>query len=433
MNRIRSLRGGLVLGSWILLPANLSAQQSDTLPLKQAVALALEHSREVAVAQARYDVAANAARLNASAFRPSVDAGSGAAYTYGFPQTPGGGAPSIVNVVYGQTLFNPSLRGQARASADRTEVQRLELEKTRDSITVQTTSTYLELGKVRHSLALARSQQQSGARILEFTRQRVSEGFELPAETTQAELTAARLELRAVTLEGRERVLQRELAALLGVSPDQRIEVETEPLSLAPQQPESDLIDRALTTNLDVRQAELERRAREHLAAGEEGMKWPTIDMFGQYGLFARYNNFQDYYRKFQRNNFTLGLQVRIPILNGQRRASAELARSELTLSDVLVQETRQNVELEIVRQSEHLRELEAAREVARLELKLAQDSVQVLQARFEEGRANLRDLERARLGENDKWLGFLDSDYDRQKAQLDLLRITGDLGGLFR
>ena len=56
-----------------------------------------------------------------------------------------------------------------------------------------------------------------------------------------------------------------------------------------------------------------------------------------------------------------------------------------------------------------------------------------MLQARFEEGRANLRDLELARLGENDKWLAFLDSDYDRQKAQLELLSITGDLGGLIR
>src|SRR5262249_52306295 len=121
------------------------------------------------------------------------------------------------------------------------------------------------------------------------------------------------------------------------------------------------------------------------------------------------------------------------PILNGQRRATVDLAKSELTLSDLQLQATRQSVALDIVRQYEHLRELDAAREVVRLELKLAQDSVQVLQARFEEGRANLRDLELARLGENDKWLAFLDSDYDRQKAQLELLSITGDLGGLFR
>src|SRR5262249_57441874 len=114
------------------------------------------------------------------------EGGWGGAYSEGFRLAAGGGAASIGDVAYGQTLFNPSLRGQARAAADRTEVQTLELQRTRDSITVQTASTYLELGKVRHSLALARSQQESGVRILEFTRQRVSEGFELPVATTQA-------------------------------------------------------------------------------------------------------------------------------------------------------------------------------------------------------------------------------------------------------
>ena len=90
-------------------------------------------------------------------------------------------------------------------------------------------------------------------------------------------------------------------------------------------------------------------------------------------------------------------------------------------------------MELQAAQQFQRVRELEAAREVARLELKLAQENVQVLQASFEEGRAKLRDVEKARLEENDRWIGFLDSDYEHQKAQLDLLNTTGDLGRLFR
>ena len=92
-----------------------------------------------------------------------------------------------------------------------------------------------------------------------------------------------------------------------------------------------------------------------------------------------------------------------------------------------------QTVEIDVERQYQHLRELDAAREVARLELKLAQENVQIVQASFGEGRSNLRDMEKARLEENDKWLAFLDSDYEHQKAQLDLLNTTGDLGRLFR
>ena len=120
-------------------------------------------------------------------------------------------------------------------------------------------------------------------------------------------------------------------------------------------------------------------------------------------------------------------------MFTGQRSASVALARSELTTAEMDLKARRQSVELDVERQYQHLRELDAAREVARLELKLAQENVQVLQASFEEGRANLRDVEKARLEENDRWIGFLDSDYEHQKAQLDLLNTTGDLGRLFR
>jgi hypothetical protein len=56
-----------------------------------------------------------------------------------------------------------------------------------------------------------------------------------------------------------------------------------------------------------------------------------------------------------------------------------------------------------------------------------------VIQATFIEGRANIRDIERARLDETEKWLAYLDTDYDRQKVQLDLLNITGELGKIYQ
>jgi outer membrane protein TolC len=411
----------------------VSAQDVVVLNLKQAVDMALRNSREVALAQARYNVTQNTVDVNRSAFRPNLFTGSGAAYTYGFPQTVSGAAPSIINASYVQTVYNPLLSSEVRASDERKEAQRLELEKTRNSVMLQTSSSYLELAKVRHSLDLMRTQRQSNARILEFTRQRLAEGKELPIEVTRAELNEARSEQRIVQLESRERVLQRQLAALIGVPGDRRIEIGAEVLPLDEQQREQDLVERALNSSLDLQQAEFERKARAHRLEGEIGTKWPTVDLFAEYGLFSKINNFQEFFQKFQRNNFNIGLQVRIPIMNAQRTANVSLAQSELTTAEMDLKAKRQNVELDVERQYQHLRELDAARDVARLELKLAQENLQIVQASFEEGRANLRDVEKARLEENDKWVGFLDSDYEHQKAQLDLLNTTGDLGRLFR
>jgi outer membrane protein TolC len=417
----------------VLLPFAAQAQDSQPLALKDAVNRALRSSREVALAQARYDVAEKEVGVNKSVFQPNVYTGSGAAYTNGFPLTPGGAAPSIFNLSYIQAVFNPLQKAQVSAALERKEVQRLELEKTRNSIALQASSAYLELGKVRHSLELMRNQRQSNTRILSFTQQRVKEGYELPLETKKAELAAARTEQRIVQLENRESQLQQQLAALMGIPPGQRIEVATEPLSIETSEREREIIDQAVATSLDLRQSEYDRKAKEHLVAGQIATKWPTIDAVGEYALFGRFNNYQDFYKQFQQNNLTVGIQVKIPLINAQRSSNVAFAKSELNASNLELRNKRQTVELEASRQYYRLREADAAREVARLEMEVAQENVKVIQATFYEGRANIRDIEHARLDETEKWLAYLDADYDRQKAQLNLLNITGELGKIYQ
>src|SRR5438093_10354303 len=229
MNKTRNI-WCVLLGAALLGVPEVPAQDAVSINLKQAVEMALRNSREVGLAQARYNVAQNTVDVNRSAFRPNVFTGSGAAYTHGFPQTPSGAAPSIVNASYVQTVFNPLLSSEVRAADQRKEAQRLELEKTRNGVMLQTSSAYLELAKVRHSVDLMRTQRQSNARILEFTRQRLAEGRELPIEATRAELNQARTEQKIVQLETRQRVLERQLAALVGVPADRRIDVEAQVL-----------------------------------------------------------------------------------------------------------------------------------------------------------------------------------------------------------
>ena len=281
------------------------------------------------------------------------------------------------------------MSAQVLAASERSEAQRMDLDRTRNNVMFQTSTAYLELAKVRHSLELMRAERQSNASILNLTRQRVAEGRELPIEVTRAEVVEARSEQKIVQLETRQRVLEYQLATWMGIPAERRLELSPSHFLSTTHQRERDLTDRALANSFDLRQAEYERRAREHRLKGEIGSKWPSVDLVGEYGLFGKFNNFEDYFQKFQRNNFNIGVQVRIPILASQRNANVALARSELTAAEMVIKSKRQSVELEVSSKYQHLRELNAAREVARLELKLAQESLQLLQARFEEGQAN--------------------------------------------
>jgi outer membrane protein len=420
----------------LIFPIMLAAQNTqdqESLNLKQAVEKALQNSREVAQAQIQYDVSKRAIDVNRSVFKPNLYTGSGIAYTHGFPQTVSGAAPSIINLSYVQTVFNPLMTAEVKAAMERSEAQRLDLEKTRNLVMFQTSSAYLELTKIRYSLERMQSEQQSNSRILDFTRQRLSEGLELPIEVTRAELAEARTHQQIVRLETRGRVLERELSALLGIPSEKKIAVEPASLKFDEAQQERDLAARAVENSLDVKQAEAEQRARSRRLEGEIGSKWPTVDVVGEYGLFAKFNNFEQFFQHFERNNLNIGLQVKIPLFASQRTANIALARSELNAAENAVKVKRQTVELDVSSKYQRLREVNASREVARLELKLAQENLQQLQAGFEEGKVNLRDMERARIDENEKWVSFLDIDYERQKAQLDLMHTTGNINQLLQ
>jgi len=60
----------------------------------------------------------------------------------------------------------------------------------------------------------------------------------------------------------------------------------------------------------------------------------------------------------------------------------------------------------DVRQKTRRVRERDAAKEVARLELQLAQQNVAVFQSQFAEGKLNLREVEKARLEENEKWIG---------------------------
>jgi outer membrane protein TolC len=203
----RSIRF-MILASLLAAAAPLFAQSaasSRSLTLREAVTLALQNSRDLRLARVEYTVAKNEARLDHAAFLPNLYTGGGYVYTYGFPSVPGAGPPSVFELDYTQSLFNPMLKGQQHAAEDRARSQMIEIDHVRDDVMVRAASTYLELAEVRHLSALSTSDQASAEKILEVTRERVAANQELPINETKAELTVAQIRERLLKLQDRKR------------------------------------------------------------------------------------------------------------------------------------------------------------------------------------------------------------------------------------
>jgi outer membrane protein len=423
-----------ILALCIAAPAR--GQNTDKLTLRQAVTLALQNSRDVKLAQMQYNVALGETGVDRSAFRPNLYTGSGIAYSHGFPSLPGGQPPALFRMDYTQTIFNPLLKGEQHAAEDRAKNQKLELDRTRDDVIVRTATAYLELGKVRHSLELMRSEQASGEKILGVIRERVAANQELPIEVTRSQLAIARVQERIVKLEDREATLEAQIRDLTGVPDGQSIEVEAEDSSFAAElatvQSESEIMNLAIQNDRTIAEAENERSAREHILRGVHLSHWPSIDLVGDYSLLSKFNNYEQFYNAYERNNINVGLQITVPLFAARTSAEVSLAKSELSAAELTLGNKRQEVRFDVQQKARTVRELDASRDVARLDLQLAQETLQLEQAKFDQNRATLQEIEQARLDESDKWVAFLDADFARQQAQLTLLQATGQLARVF-
>jgi outer membrane protein TolC len=418
-------------------PFTARAQEAHPIPtstsaisftLKRAIELALQNSKDIQIAKLHASLANRSALITKAQFMPNLYAGSGAGYTFGIPETPGGRAPALFNVTYTEEVFNEPLRGLGKEQQEQAKSQKVLLEDARNSVIVRTASTYLELVMVRHSLELLRKEQDSADKILAVTQQREKENVELPVAVTKDQLTKARVVQRVLQLEGRQDELEVVLRGQTGLAENTQIEITPEDLPGIAEQEGANLVAMALQDNVALRVAESDVRAKEFRLTGEKRGYYPTLQLVSVYSLLAKFNNYDQFFKTFERNNFNAGVQVQVPIFSAQIRANIALAQVNLDVAKAALASKKTEVSAGVRVKTRRLRERDAAKEVARLELQLAQQNLTVLQSQFAEGRINLREVEKARLEESDRWMAYLDANFLRQQAQLDLLQTAGQL-----
>lgn len=434
MNAIR--RVFVVFTATIFISFAANAQQTTPvakLTLRSAVELAVRNSRDLQLAKLEASFAEKTAEVDRSVFRPNLYTGTGYEYTSGFPLAPGGGLPTLFELSYQQSIFNPLAKGKQRADEERARAQTASLDSVRDAVMVRAATAYLELTKVRHSLDLLHNDRLGLQEITETVHERVAAGYELPIEETKAELNAARNEQRIAHEEGREDALENQLRDMLGLVPDQPLELAVEDLPPSAERPVSELVADAVAASPDVKQADAEQRAKVDILKGTRNSRWPTVDLVGDYAVLSNTNHYTEFFNRFERNNVNIGVQVTVPVYAARASATISQAKADVSVADVQAKNKRSQVELQVRSQAHLAHELELGSKVASLDRKLAEQNLQIVQAQFDQGRVTLRDLEQAHLTESDKWQAFLDADFQRQQAELALLQATGQVSKILQ
>ncbi|MBV9087436.1 MAG: TolC family protein [Acidobacteriaceae bacterium] len=418
------LRNCVFLGI-LLLCVNASA---EPLPFRRAIELALRNSTTMATATAD-QIRARAAYLEArGTYIPSATVGSGLAKSWGFPLSIEGSAPSVLNMNVQSSLVRFDQRQFVKAARTEWDASKFSAEDKRQLAVLDAAVAYIQLDRAATQLSLLRQEQQAAERAQQITLQRVNAGVESQVDGTRSRLNSARVRLRMAETEGLADELRTQLSQLTGL-PAGKIETVTESIPAMPAVPEdADLAQKAASVSPLVKLAESNAQAREFRALGEHRALYPAIDFVGQYGLFAKYNNYEEFFRAFQRHNGVVGVVIRFNFFNQAQKAHAEAADAEAVIARKNAEDARNKVTNETLKLQRAVTQFAAARDVAQLEYQLAQANIDVVKARIQSGQGNVRDEENARLEEGDKYASYLDAAFEVEKAQMQLMRATGEL-----
>lgn len=417
----------ILLCCFALIPTITKIAVAAPLEFRRAVELAARHSAAVAMATADQEKARAAYLELRSMYLPQVVVGSGLGYTAGFPLSMEGAAPSIFNVTSQQFLINPAQKWLARSAQSQWNASGISREDQRKQAILEASLAYAELAKVNSQVQALQQQQQSAQKLVMIESDRVQAGVDNPVLLTRAKLDEARTRMRSAELEGSAIQLRKQLADLTGL-PEQDIEPVANTIPALPDNTAVDVGNQAAANNEKVKLAEEQVRASDFRAKGEHRQNWPAVDFVSQYALLAKFNNYADFYRKFERNNVTVGVAIRFPFLNFSQNARAKQADADAVKVRRQVDVVKSQVSTEALKLQTAVKQLAAARDVAQYDYELARAETSTSEANIQAGKATLGEEMTARVAEQQKFDALLDATFQLQKAEMELLRATGEL-----
>jgi outer membrane protein TolC len=409
--------------------AALARAEVHPLTLRQAIELAVQQNPDVAMVRLDEQKARAAVRAARDPFMPRVTAGSGLAYTDGFPSSIEGSAPSIVQAVAQQFLFNRPQTLEVARAKENARGAAIAVVGKRDEVVYRAAALYLDAERAERVGALAHTAIERQQAVLDSIRAQVAEGRALPIVQKQAELALARDRQAAESVDDEQAAAETDLALALGFPAEDRVRAVAQerpapPLPASEQQ----AAETALASNSELRRLESQIAAKQLELRGAAAARLPRADLVAQYAMLAKFNNYTEYFSHFQRNNGEIGVSFQVPIfVPGVRSATAQ-GEADLSRLKIELANARNRIVSELADSLRAARRAQTAADVARLDLEVTREQLSVDLAQFQEGRQTMRQVDEARLAENDRWIAFYDAQYALEKARWNVLRLDGGL-----
>jgi outer membrane protein TolC len=415
----------------LLVVTSAAAGQEQTVTFRRAVELALGHSSEMALSRAD-EARAYQTYLEAhDSYVPKVAIGSDIGYAYGFPLSLEGSAPTLFNVTTQSSVWNLAEREFIKAAKAEWQASKSQGRNQRAQVIMDTALTYIELNRWESRVPILHSELRVAENIEYAAAERVKEGIDKAIEQTKADLIDAQVRVHIAEAEGAVDILRTRLSQLTGVPAESIRTVRDSIPVLREDRPANDVVPHAPQSSPAIESAEQSALAKERRAKGEHRAMYPTADFAAQYGLInTSLTNFEQFFvpRSFQPHNVTFGLVLRFPFLDRSQQARAAAADAEAIRSRKEVEQTKNKAALDALKLQRSVEQLFAARHVAELRYKLAENELDAAHARMEAEAATQREVQNAAIDAGERTLERINADFELQRVELELLRARGEL-----
>ncbi len=435
MNRYRSLFGLISFalfiaasGNWTALPSAEPQRESKVVTLQEAVRMAISRSPEVLIAEAQAVRTREAIRETQSLNRPQVITGTGLAYNNGMPLSMEGASPSIFQVSASQAIFSKKNANLIREAEESGKAGRLGAESARNELAARTALVYYQFHQSQKIIEIESRRLELVQKDREQTETLSDAGRVLPVEVKIAQTAVQSAKQQLLIAQEQRNLAEAELRELTGLAASLSVKT-AEPLleNSAFASPGDALFRQALASTPEILQSEAMVKAKEFHVEAERGERLPKADIIGQYALFSRTNNYQDYFNVFTRNNFLIGLSLQVPVFDGFRTSSrVAQSRQEVSEARYKLEGQKSGLKLSIERILSALKIARGASELAQIDAEAAREMVRVNEALLESGKIGAQALNESRAAFHQKEMAFLDAEQTVFQKKLELLKAIG-------
>ncbi|MBW4043666.1 MAG: TolC family protein [Acidobacteria bacterium] len=405
--------------------------------LYTVVDLALRNSASIHSARADVLRAASSVSQTRDAYLPSLVFGSSLGYSYGFPV----GQPSVYNVQASSLVFAISQPWYIRSARTALKAAQLSLKDSSQQIALDVSLDYIQLDEINRQIAAMDQERQYAEKLVSIEEDRLAAGVESRQELIRAELTSAQVDLKRIHLRNEAGLLQQQISHLTGLPADNILTI-TDSIPPMPEFASGDSLSRSsMGSNAGVESAYANAQSKEQAAGGDERQKYRPQVSFGiDYSRYAKFNNYAEYYLRFQHNNFDVGIQITLPLFDANMNDKARVSAAEAVRAKAQANLARDRANEQLFQLQEGLSELKAQQRVTQLQSDLAKEQLNSVESQLEHGSGspnaqplNPKDAEAARIEERQRYEDVLDADFAVARSQLSLMRAIGTIDDWWR